>query len=212
MIPQHESLETLKEIRSLMERSSRFLSISGLSGIIAGLAALSGTAAAYFYLGLGPADPGYHQRILREGGGLNREVITFLISDLTLVLMVSLIGASLMTIRRARLDGQSVWDASAKRLLLNLAIPLSTGALFCLVLLYHLNIAFIAPATLIFYGLSLVNASKYTQDHIRYLGLVEILVGLVAALFLDYGLLFWAFGFGIIHIAYGTITYLKYGK
>lgn len=212
MKQQNEPLETLKEIRTLMERSSRFLSLSGLSGLIAGLAAIAGIAAAYLYLGLGLGDPGYSHLIRTENGETNVEAYTFLALDLLLVLMISLLGAGLMTIKKARQEGQSVWDASAKRLVYNLSIPLGIGGFYCLTLLYHGHMAWIAPATLIFYGLALINASKYTLDHIRYLGLVQVLIGLVAGFFLDYGLLFWALGFGMVHIVYGIIMYFKYER
>jgi hypothetical protein len=67
-----------------------------------------------------------------------------------------------------------------------------------------------APAMLIFYGLALINASPNLFDEIRYLGYSEILIGLLAAAFIGYGLYFWAFGFGVLHIAYGLVMYKKY--
>lgn len=212
MKQQHESLETLKEIRSLMERSSRFLSLSGLSGVIAGLAAISGIVAAYLFLGLRPDVPGYYRLALLENGEPNWEVCTFLAADLILVLIISLLGASLMTLKKARQEGQPVWDASAKRLFYNLIIPIGIGGLFCLILLYHGQIAWIAPATLVFYGLALIHVSKYSLDHIRYVGFIQAIVGLLAGFFLDYGLLFWVFGFGFVHIVYGILMYFKYEK
>lgn len=43
-----EQLQQLSEIRLLMERSSRFISLSGLSGVGAGVSALIGSAIAYW--------------------------------------------------------------------------------------------------------------------------------------------------------------------
>ena len=57
-----------------------------------------------------------------------------------------------------------------------------------------------------------VNASKYTLNDIRYLGLTEIFLGLVALVFLEYSLLFWAIGFGLVHIIYGIVMYYKYER
>ena len=114
--------------------------------------------------------------------------------------------------RKAKRKGLPVWDSTAKRLLLNLLIPLATGGLFCLVLLYHRQVGMIAPATLIFYGLALLNASKYTLNDIRYLGILEIIIGLIASVYIGYGLLFWAVGFGVLHIVYGIVMYSKYEK
>jgi len=212
MDKQQEQLETLREIRSLMERSSRFLSLSGLSGVIAGIVAIAGVVAAYLYLGLSPLEPGYYQFAKGENGEPNPAFYTFLIADISIVLIVSLLAASLLTMRKARQLGQPAWDAVAKRLLVNMAVPLVAGGIYCLVLLYHGQIAFIAPATLIFYGLALFNAGKYTVNDIRYLGVLEIITGLMASFAIEFGLLFWAFGFGILHIVYGITMYFKYEK
>lgn len=209
---QQEQLDTLREIRALMERSSQFLSLSGLSGVIAGLAALAGVAAAYWYLGLSITDPGYYKRATGANGAPDASFYTFLAIDIAIVLLVALAASFILTIKKARQQKQPVWDATAKRLLINMLLPLLVGGLYCLVLLYHQLIAFIAPATLLFYGLALINASKYTVTNIRYLGLMQIVTGLVASVQIEYGLLFWAFGFGVLHIAYGITMYFKYDK
>ena len=212
MNKQQEQLETLREIKSYMERSSRFLSLNGLSGVIIGIAAIMGIVAAYLYLGLSPGEPGYYNFATGENGEPVHSFYTFMFTDAILVLIISLLAAGLLTIRKARKKGAPAWDFSARRLLFNLAIPLVTGGLYCLALLYHGQIAFVAPATLIFYGLALVNASKYAIDDLRYLGTGQIITGFVAALVPDYGLLFWVFGFGVLHIVYGITMYLKYEK
>jgi hypothetical protein len=95
---------------------------------------------------------------------------------------------------------------------INLAIPLAVGGIFCAILLYHGIVYLMAPAMLIFYGLALVNGSKYTLTDIRYLGLSEIVLGVFAAFFIGYGLLAWAIGFGVLHIVYGTLMYYKYER
>ena len=212
MDKQQEHLETLREIRSLMERSSRFISLSGLSGVIAGVAAISGVVAAYLYLGLNFSDPGYYKYAVSENGAPNAAVYTFFITDIFIVFMVSLLAAIMLTMKKTRQQSRPVWDAIAKRLLINMLIPVIAGALFCLILLHHGYLELIAPATLIFYGMALLNAGKYTLNDVRYLGVAEIATGLTATLFFDYGLLFWAFGFGVIHIVYGITMYYKYEK
>lgn len=212
MDKQHEQLETLRDIRSYMERSSRFLSLSGLSGVIIGITAITGIMAAYLYLGLSPGEPGYYNFDAGENGELIHSFYRFMFADVLIVLIISLLAAGLLTMRKARKNGTPAWDSTAKRLMINLVIPLVTGGLYCLVLLYHGQIAFIAPATLIIYGLALVNASKYAINDLRYLGVAEIITGLTASVVPDYGLLFWAFGFGILHIVYGITMYLKYEK
>ncbi len=206
MDKQNEHLENLSEIRSLMERSSRFISLSGLSGVFAGVFALAGAAAAYIQLKELYAHPSI------DYGKNNSHFYFFLITDALCVLAASLAAGTLLTMRKAKSKGQKIWDNTAKRLFINLFLPLAAGGLFCIVLLYHHLIGLVPPATLLFYGLALINASKYTLHDIRYLGVCQIILGLVASFFLGYGLIFWAFGFGILHIVYGTVMYYKYEK
>ena len=197
--------EDLSHIRSMMERSSRFLSLSGLSGVFAGLTALLGAAYVFW--------------LFRENGinyfDGNRNVFTReLVKHLIWVAIVVLVGAVgsgyFFTARKGKRKGLQMWDTTSKRLLLNFLIPLISGGIFCLALLYHNLFVFIAPATLIFYGLALVNCAKYTLTDVQYLGYLEIALGLVSMFFLGWGLLFWAIGFGVLHIVYGLVMYRKY--
>lgn len=200
-----EHLQTLSDIRSMMERSSRFISLSGLSGVFAGLFALAGAWFANDLLNNFHRDgDGY----IYDLGGL----IFMLFWDAALVLGASLLVGVLLTVRNSKKQGIKTWDSTAKRLLINLAIPLATGGLFCFVLVYHGVFGLVAPATLIFYGLALINASKYTFNDIRYLGIFEIILGLIASVYIGYGLLFWACGFGVLHIVYGAVMYFKYER
>lgn len=200
-----EQLQQLAEIRSLMEKSSRFISLSGLSGVGAGVCALLGSAAAWWRL------QQYNLSTINyaeQRGALMIELL--LIAGLTLVAALGIGG--FFTWRKARRQGQGLWDQSSRQLLGNLFIPLITGGLFCLLLLKQGMVSMIAPATLIFYGLALVNASKYTLNDIRYLGFCQIALGLLNASFISLGngLLFWTMGFGILHIVYGVYLHLKY--
>lgn len=200
-----DPLRDLSEIRSMMERSSRFISLSGLSGIFAGIFALIGAALAANYLNP-DWDLSSHLAVRR-----NPEQLQFLILDGLAVLLLSLTTGVYFTTRRARREGLRVWDATSQRLLINLAIPLGTGGLFCLLLLNHAP-QMIAPATLVFYGLALINGSKYTLHDVRYLGIAEIALGLIGGYFANsmISLLMWALGFGVLHIVYGVVMYRKY--
>ena len=213
MDKRNQHLEHLSEIRSMMERSSRFISLSGLSGVAAGIFALIGAAAVFAYLDLVPfahKKPYYvvAETINRWGMGY----LEFFILDAALVLVFAVSGGIFFTTRKARRKGQKIWDKITQRLLINLLIPLIAGGVFCLGLLNHGAIGLVAPATLIFYGLGLVNASKYTLNDIRYLGLSEIALGLIALFNIGFGLEFWAIGFGILHIVYGLAMYFKYER
>ena len=101
---------------------------------------------------------------------------------------------------------------TSKRLTINLMIPLITGGLFILAMLQNDEWRYVAPACLVFYGLALVNASKYTLTDIRYLGYAEIVLGLINTQFIGYGLYFWAAGFGLLHIIYGFSMWWKYDR
>lgn len=204
-------LEDLAVIRSMMEQSTRFLSLSGLSGVVAGLAALAGAITAFYYLDIPFFDVrGYYVESYEYSNwGLNLN--QFFLLDAAIVLIVALLGGFYFTSRKAKNEGKKIWTQASQRLAVNLFIPLATGGLFSLLLLQHGLFGVVAPTTLIFYGLALLNASKYTLDDIRYLGISEIVLGLIATYFIGYGLLFWAIGFGVLHIVYGLRMYFKYG-
>ncbi len=206
-----QHLEAIGDIRSMMEQSSRFISLSGLSGVFAGIFALLGAMAAYWYLDLG-WNAAYYSYAYSSNGAINPDFFTFFAIDGLLVLSASLLVCVFLTTRNARKKGLSIWGTTAKRLLFNLFIPLVAGGFFCLILLKQGEVGLVAPATLIFYGLALINASKYTLNDIRYLGVCQIILGLTAGVFIGYGLLFWALGFGVLHIVYGVVMYVKYEK
>jgi len=200
-------LQTLSEIRHLMERSSRFISLSGLSGIFAGIYALIGAYAANQYLELNFYAPKNYSYTLSL-----KNFLYFFVADASLVLVFAIGTGIFLTTRKARRDGNSIFDNTAKKLVINLSIPLISGSILCASMIYHHAFGFIAPSMLIFYGLALINASKYTLNDVRYLGMAEIILGLIASFYIGYGLLFWAIGFGVLHIMYGTYMYYKYEK
>jgi hypothetical protein len=201
-----EHLKAITDIRSMMERSSRFISLSGLSGVSAGIFALCGAYAAYIKLN----SVNGITRLLDHDAFM--DTVIYLLFDASIVLILSIVAGIALTVRNSKKKGVKIWDATTKRLLINLLIPLVVGGLFCVILLYHGLVALIAPATLIFYGLGLINASKYTLNDVRYLGICEIILGLIGSLYIHNGLLFWASGFGYLHIVYGIIMYLKYER
>lgn len=210
MNQQQEQLDAIRDIRKLMERSSRFSSLSGLAGIIVGIFALGAIAVAYLVLSISPLKPGYYSLIQQESAVTGFSLFDLLAADFGFVLFLSLLTGIYMSVRKARKQKLPVWDPTAKRMLLNLSIPLVTGGIYCLILLHQGQPALVLPATLLFYGMALLHASKYTLNDIRYLGVLEVALGLVASFFTDYGLLFWALGFGILHIVYGIRIYFKY--
>ncbi|UKB84574.1 hypothetical protein LF887_02660 [Chryseobacterium sp. MEBOG06] len=197
--------EDLSHIRSMMERSSRFISLSGLSGVCAGLAAIIGAVYVYFVFqreGISYFDG--DRNIL--GPALVKELV--LIG--AIILVVAVLSGYIFTANKSKKKGLKIWDATTKRLLVTFAVPLVAGGFFCLGLLYHHLFVFIPSATLIFYGLALVSAERYTLPDVKYLGYLEIILGLFSLFFLGWGLVFWAVGFGVLHIVYGLIMHKKY--
>jgi hypothetical protein len=199
-------LDDIQEIKQMMERSSRFISLSGMSGILSGIFALGASLFAYITVYKNPENLEYFN------GNLSLQSVFILLTIAVATLLLSIGAGIIFTVRKVHKDNRKLWDFQTKRLIINLLIPLSTGGILCLILLVKGFIGFVAPLTLIFYGLALVNASKYTLTEVRSLGLLEILTGLSAVLFVELGLLFWATGFGIFHIIYGIYMQRKYGS
>lgn len=209
MSENQEPLEQLQHIRNIMERSSRFISLSGLSGVFAGFFALAGATAFYVFLNK-KLNYGYTDFAKSIPVDISLDLRRFVILDASAVIILSLLTAVFFTTRNAKSKGQAIWDAAAQRMLINLFIPLVAGGIYCLVLLRYGWFGLIAPTTLIFYGIALLNASKYTLDEIRWLGISEIILGLIGCFFIGYGITLWAIGFGVLHIIYGLMMYSKY--
>lgn len=202
---ENEALAELSSIRSLMERSAKFISLSGLSGVMAGIYALIGAFFGYRIVYQTGTGLGYREHYVND-----QFVITKLSLVALVVLLCSIGTAVILSTRKARQKKQQIWNAASKGLLVHGGIPLITGGLLILILLYRGYFGIIASACLIFYGLALVSGSHYTFKDIKWLGFSEILLGLLAALMPGYGLFFWSAGFGVLHIIYGLIMYYKY--
>lgn len=203
----HEYEKDLASIRNIMERSAKFISLSGLSGVLAGIYALAGAIAAYFIVHY-PVSP-FRFRIYSAS---SPDTLWKLIIIAAFVLVASVSTGLYLSNAKAKKHGLNLWTAASKKLIFNLSIPLITGGLFILIILYTGHFGLAAPASLIFYGLALIQGSSNTFDEVRYLGFSEIILGLISALYPGFGLQFWAIGFGVLHIVYGTIMYNKYDK
>jgi hypothetical protein len=205
-------IDQLAEIKSLMERSSKFISLSGLSGVSAGIIALCGAAFAFFVLNYNDRyfDPDIY--FTESRNLVFPSAIIKLMIDATVVLILAVGTAIYFTSRKAKKLGEKAWNYASKRMLYNLFVPLFAGGSFCLALIYYGVIFLVAPSMLIFYGIALINAGKYTLKEIQYLGLSEILLGILGLIFIGYGLIFWSIGFGILHIVYGILMYFRYDR
>ena len=199
--------EDLSQIRQIMESSARFFSLSGWAGILAGIYALIG---AYFVYKI---DYMSHARIYYDIYEGNYSAGALKLVLIAVLVFVFATGTAIYTSwRTAKKNGQKLWTPAARKMFYNMSLPLITGGIFGIILIFHGYIGLVAPITLIFYGISLLLAANYTYSNIRYLGLMEIALGLISAWYIGYGLLFWTIGFGVLHILYGIFMYLRYKK
>ena len=200
-----QNLETLKDIKRIMERSSRFISLSGLSGIVVGICALIGATVAWYRI------RAYYQDFVAVNvcASCLKEDLILIAS---IVFVAALIIAILFTFLKTQKDGVPMWGNSARRLLWNTMLPMLAGGFVLLRMLQLEQYQLVAPASLIFYGLALVNGSKYTMSEVRYLGYAEIILGIICLWLYHKGLMCWAVGFGIFHIIYGIVMWWKYER
>ncbi len=199
--------QDLASIRTLMERSVKVISLSGLSGVLAGIYAILGAMGAYYIVHYPISPLNYRIYSIQDSANLYK-----LLGLAAVVLITSLATGIILSQRKAKKLNQKFWNNTSKKLVINLAIPLVTGGLFILIMLYNGHFGLAAPACLIFYGLALLQASGNTFDEVRYLGYTEIIIGLISALLPGYGLVFWTIGFGVMHIVYGSAMYFKYDR
>jgi hypothetical protein len=201
-------LQDIEEIRSLMEKSSKFISLSGWAGIFAGVFALMGSYIALTYLDFNPQS----LSVDNENNPFQQKQIFSVVQLALLVFLLAISFALFFTHRRAKRKDELLWTPTAKRLVINMAVPLFTGGILILFFISKGFIGFVAPFSLLFYGLALFTISKFTFDEVKILGLIEILLGLISVYKVSLGLLFWAIGFGVIHIIYGIYVYFKYER
>lgn len=195
-------LKDITEIKNLMNRSTRFISLSGLSGILAGTFALIGAAHAYWLVT--SSERGYLI--------LNGRIFNLVMLDMILVFVLSVGTAIFLTTVKAKKNNEKIWDATTKRLLTSFLVPLIAGGIYTFIILQQQRYGQTGALMLLFYGLGLVNASKYTLGYVKYLGYTEIVLGLLCAYSPGLGFWYWVIGFGVMHIVYGTLMYFKYER
>ncbi len=201
-----QNLETLQDIKRMMERSSRFISLSGWSGIAAGTCALVGAWIANNRIKL------YYENEFPTGSAcpvcLKRDLLIIGFC----VFVAAFTTATVFTFLKSKKEGVAIWGNSARRLLWNTLLPMVAGGFLLCRMIELKQYEFIAPGSLIFYGLALVNGSKYTMGEVRYLGYGEIILGIFNLWAFHSGLIFWGLGFGVLHIIYGASMWWKYDR
>jgi len=202
---QEDLVKEIASIRNLMEKSSKFISISGISSVLIGTYALLGAAYAYYEVYGFDSQMGYRDHYVNEP-----LIIMKLLTTAILVLIASIFTGVFMDIKKAKANRQNIWNTTSRALLFAMAVPLCTGGLFAIIAIFKENYAVVSSILLIFYGLALTAGSHYTFSEIKGLGILEIVLGLLALLFPGNGIIFWALGFGVLHIIYGVIVHKKY--
>jgi hypothetical protein len=203
MKKEQDYIQDITEIRSMMERSSKFLSHSSWAGILAGIYSLTGAYIAWKLFHFNPAEvkPGYSpadvQHVYMLAGG---------------ILIIALITAFVLSFRKASHKGERVWNASSRRLLSSMLVPMAAGGILMLVFISKDMIGLLAPVSLLFYGIALYSAGKFTYKEVEIMGFIQMILGLIGAYFIEYGLLLWALGFGVVHIVYGVYMLFRYGQ
>lgn len=201
-------IKDINEIRSIMERSTKFMPLSGWAGILAGVYALIGVYIAYYILNFNPVNILYY---VEQNENIYTAFSDLIILALT-VLVLTLITVVFLSYNKSKKRGENIWNSASRRLIINMAVPLITGGFFILILIPYGLIGLIPSLTLLFYGLALFNAGKFTYKEVRILGLIQIILGLFNTLFIELGLLFWALGFGAVNIIYGIYMHFRYER
>jgi hypothetical protein len=203
-----EYIKDLSDIRNMMEKSTKFLSLAGWSGIMAGIYALAGACVIYSWFGLN-VELFFLTSI--PGQDISGDIFR-IVAVGSVVLLLALATVIFLSYNKAQKNNEALWNITTRRLVLNMAIPLVAGGVLILILIDKGFYNLMAPLTLIFYGLSLVNASRFTFDELRYMGIMEIILGLLCTYLINFSLIFWAFGFGILHILYGIYMHWRYER
>ena len=208
MKEEKDYIKDISEIRSMMERSSRFLSLSGLSGVMAGIYALSGALVAYLVFGFNPDSVTYS---MTGTAGTPANISSVIIVAL-IILALALGTVVYLSRRNAGRRGEKMWSATTRRLLANMMVPLAAGGVLIVILIANGLAGLAAPVSMIFYGMALFTASKMTLEEVKLMGIIQIVLGLIAALMIQYSLIIWALGFGVVNIVYGIYMHYKYER
>mgnify|MGYP001764743295 FL=1 len=208
MKEEKDYIKDISEIRSMMERSSRFLSLSGLSGVMAGIYALAGALVAYLVFGFNPDSISYTM----TSGAESPADISNVIFVAVVILALALGTVVYLSRRNAGKRGEKIWSTTTRRLLANMMVPLSAGGILIVILIANNLAGLAAPVSMIFYGLALFTASKMTSEEVKLMGVIQIVLGLAAASYIQYSLIIWALGFGVVNIVYGIFMHYKYER
>lgn len=201
----NRAADELKAIRELMERPVRYSTMSGLSGVLAGLASLAGVFADLYVSGRYADRPA--------------EAVRINMGIWAGVFLAAFAAATVPTRLRERKRGMPFWSRIKKQILLTILPPFvgGVGLTAAIVCRWWIgdgpNMWGLIPAIwMLFYGLALWQVGLFSPAEIRVLAVAFLLAGLAAAaLFHTYP--YWAMGltFGGFHIVYGVVVWIRHG-
>ena len=195
-------LKDISDIKSLMIKSSRFISLTGVSGIASGVYALAGASYAYWLV----------SNIKGGYASIDDKTFNLILFDLIIVGFLSIITTIFLTRKKAKRDNENVWDLTIKKMVYSFLTTLIAGGIYITIIISKQDYEQAGALMLIFYGLAIINGAKHTLKDVRFLGYIEVLLGLIFALFPEYGFWIWVLGFGVLHIVYGSLMYFKHEK
>jgi hypothetical protein len=199
--------QELADIKSMMEQSTRFLSLSGLSGILTGIYALIASALAYYWIYYPqiPVENQFHE-VYHNGK------ITHLMLMGLALLTLTIATSWAFSRQKSKRNAHPLWTPASKRFVQALAIPVLSGGMFCIALIHEGQLILAFPAMLLFYGTGLLNASSFTLNNLKYLGYGQLILGVIAGFVPEWGFALWTLGFGVFHIIYGSMIYTRYER
>lgn len=193
--------EDIAHIRSMMERSSRFISLSGWAGILPGIFALSGLSLAIWFIQNSKTTGLYNDGIDNTSPLAIQLVLTAFV-----VLALSVFSSWYTCMRKAKAEHQSTWTPAIQNMLVYFSIPLLAGAVVAGWVYAKEDWGLMAPVILSFYGLALIQASHFTLKSVYWLGLIEIALALLSGI-PGWGIPILAIGFGLLHVIYGMLQF-----
>lgn len=206
MNQQKAAQKTLEEIKEMMSQSSKFISLSGLSGIVIGLLTILSVYIFSTQYQINPLD-GEAQAL----SSLTENELLRLYNASVVLLIFSLIITFLMSKHKAKKEGKDIWGPASRQLISSMALPFSFGFLFCSILFFKAP-DMVLPLSLLVYGFSLFSGSRNTLNSIKTFGIIQMSLSVICLLFSGYSILIWTLGFGLSHAIYGAFMHINQSK
>jgi len=202
-------LENLSELKSILSKNTRFLSFSGLSGVIAGITALAGEYLFYnLYLATFSSSSNYAD--VRNLADMKLFYSALLIA--LSIIGISVIVGVILARKKIRMQGSTVNRDLLKNTLIHILVPILVGGAICFVASFTDHFIYIPAFLLIFYGLGLFNGSRFSFDDLKIVGLVFMGLGLITYAYPNLSMWTWGLGFGVGHILYGLRVYFVHDR